>query len=142
MSHKVLPALLGGVVGMGLWLGGAGPGLCQPAPLPPPPAGQGPGALPPPVAQGGPVLPPALPPAAPLPGPYHTLNRFYYYPYYYFPFDYWPTTCARWPEPVGQPYMRPPAYMAYPPFREPHWRYDLWESMRYYRGSHFWLDQF
>jgi hypothetical protein len=88
------------------------------------------------------VLPPALPPAAPLPGPYHTLNRFYYYPYYYFPFDYWPTMSCRWPEPVGQPYMRPPAYMAYPPFREPHWRYDLWESMRYYRGSHFWLDQF
>jgi hypothetical protein len=91
---------------------------------------------------GGAALPPALPPSAPLPGPYRTLNRFYYYPYYYFPFDYWPTMSCRWPEPVGQPYMRPPAYMAYPPFREPHWRYDLWESMRYYRGSHFWLDQF
>jgi hypothetical protein len=38
--------------------------------------------------------------------------------------------------------MRPPAYMAWPPFREPNWRYDLWEPGKYYRGSHFWLDQF
>jgi hypothetical protein len=91
---------------------------------------------------GAAVPPAALPASAPLPVPYHTLNRFYYYPYYYFPFDYWPTMSCHWPEPVGQPYMRPPAYMAYPPFREPHWRYDQWESMRYYRGFHFWLDQF
>jgi hypothetical protein len=32
--------------------------------------------------------------------------------------------------------------MAYPPFLEPGWRYELWQPMKYYRGSHFWLDQF
>jgi hypothetical protein len=48
----------------------------------------------------------------------------------------------KWPEPPGSPPMLPPAYMAYPPFREPHWRYELWEPQRFYRGSHFWLDQF
>jgi hypothetical protein len=70
------------------------------------------------------------------------LNRFYYYPYYYFPHNYWPSQGPCWPEPVGHPYQRPPAYMAYPPFREPGWRYELWEPHLYYRGSHFWLDQF
>ena len=34
------------------------------------------------------------------------------------------------------------AYMAYPAFREPHWRYELFEPQKYYRGHHFWLDQF
>jgi hypothetical protein len=48
----------------------------------------------------------------------------------------------RWPEQPGAPYMRPPAYMAYPAFREPNWTYQLWQPMNYYRGSHFWLDQF
>jgi hypothetical protein len=133
MSHKVLPTLLGGVLSVGLWLGGGEAARSQPAPPPPGMAG--------PLAP-APVLPPALPPAAPMPGPYHSLNRFYYYPYYYFPFDYWPQMSAAWPEPVGQPYMRPPAYMTYPPFREPHWRYEWWESQRFYRGSHFLLDQF
>jgi len=38
--------------------------------------------------------------------------------------------------------VRPPAYQAYPPFKEPGWRYELWTPMKYYRGSHFWLDQF
>lgn len=70
------------------------------------------------------------------------LNRFYYYPYTYFPHNYWPTMGPKWPETPGAPYMPPPAYMAYPPFREPHWHYDLWEPMPYYRGFHFWLDQF
>jgi hypothetical protein len=70
------------------------------------------------------------------------LTRFYYYPYYYFPHNYWPTQGPKWPEPPGAPYMPPPAYMAYPPFKEPNWRYDLWEPARYYRGFHFWLDQF
>lgn len=80
---------------------------------------------------------------APPPGPnYKPLSRFFYYPYYYFPHSYWPTTGPRWPEPYGKPYMRPPAYMAYPPFREPHWRYEYWEPQHYYRGFHFWLDQF
>ena len=41
-----------------------------------------------------------------------------------------------------RPYMRPPAYQAYPPFHEDHWRYEMWNQQKYYRGSHFWLDQF
>jgi hypothetical protein len=70
------------------------------------------------------------------------LPRHFYYPYYYFPHSYWPANSPQWPEQRGQPYMRPPAYMAYPPFREPGWRYELFEPQRYYRGHHFWLDQF
>jgi hypothetical protein len=70
------------------------------------------------------------------------LNRFSYYPYYYFPHDYWPTQGPKWPEPVGAPYMRPPAYMAYPAFREQYWRYEAFVPQRFYRGFHFWLDQF
>ena len=70
------------------------------------------------------------------------LPRGFYYPYVYFPHSYWPTYSPQWPEPQGAPYMRPPAYMAYPAFKEPSWRYDLWAPKKYYRGSHFWLDQF
>lgn len=70
------------------------------------------------------------------------LNRFWYYPYYYFPHNYWPTQGPKWPEPIGAPYRPPPAYMAYPPFREPNWRYEAFEAQRYHRGFHFWLDQF
>ncbi len=70
------------------------------------------------------------------------LPRMYYYPYYYFPHSYWPQQSPQWPEPKGAPYVRPPAYMAYPPFIEPNWRHELWEPQKYYRGSHFWLDQF
>jgi hypothetical protein len=70
------------------------------------------------------------------------LSRWYYYPYYYFPHNYWPSQGPRWPEATGAPYMRPPAYMAYPPFTEPNWRYEWNTPQRYYRGSHFWLDQF
>ena len=70
------------------------------------------------------------------------LPRFYYYPYYYYPHSYWPTETCHWPERPGQPYMRPPAYMTYPPFKEPHWRYEWYQPQRYYRGFHFWLDQF
>ena len=70
------------------------------------------------------------------------LPQMYYYPYYYFPASYWPTNSPQWPEPKGSPYMRPPAYMAYPAFKEPGWRYELWNPMKYYRGNHFWLDQF
>ncbi len=69
-------------------------------------------------------------------------NRFFHYPYYYFPHNFWPTMGPQWPEPVGGAYQRPPAYMAYPPFKEPHWRYELWAPQHYYRGFHFWLDQF
>jgi hypothetical protein len=71
-----------------------------------------------------------------------SINRFFYYPYYYFPANYWPQLTARWPEPPGAPYQPPPAYMAYPPFKEPYWHYDYWEPKRFYRGFHFWLDQF
>ncbi len=74
--------------------------------------------------------------------PASQLTRFYYYPYYYFPHNYWPVTSPRWPEPPGAPYMRPPAYQAYPPFLEKKWRYELWQPQRYYSGFHFWLDQF
>jgi hypothetical protein len=71
-----------------------------------------------------------------------SIGRYFYYPYYYFPHNYWPQQGPQWPEPPGAPYMRPPAYMAYPPFLEPHWRYDLFKPMPHYRGFHFWLDQF
>jgi hypothetical protein len=74
--------------------------------------------------------------------PASNLNRFYYYPYYFFPHNYWPTMGPRWPEPPGMPYMRPPAYMAYPAFHEPNWRFENWSPQKYYRGFHFWLDQF
>mgnify|MGYP006269369463 CR=1 len=70
------------------------------------------------------------------------LQRFFHYPYYYFPHNYWPSMGPRWPEKPGQPYMPPPAYMAYPPFKEPHWRYELQKPQKYYSGFHFWLDQF
>jgi hypothetical protein len=70
------------------------------------------------------------------------LTRFHYYPYYNWPANYWPSQGPKWPEAAGAPYMRPPAYMAYPPFLEPRWRYELWQPQKYYRGSHFWLDQF
>jgi len=71
-----------------------------------------------------------------------TLGRFFYYPYYYFPANYWPSQGPQWPEAPGAPYMRPPAYMAYPPFNEPHWRYEYLTPQKHYRGFHFWLDQF
>ena len=72
----------------------------------------------------------------------YQLDRMYYYPYYYFPHNYWPSMGPQYPEQPGQPYMRPPAYMAYPPFREPNWRYEFFTPQKYHRGFHFWLDQF
>jgi hypothetical protein len=72
----------------------------------------------------------------------YTLGRMYYYPYYFFPHNYWPSMGPTWPERLGDPYMKPPAYMAYPPFHEPHWRYEMHKPQKYYRGFHFWLDQF
>jgi hypothetical protein len=78
----------------------------------------------------------------PLREPVPTLPKFWYYPYYYFPHNYWPSMGPQWPEPPGAPYMRPPAYMAYPPFKEPHWRYELFEPQHYHHGFHFWLDAF
>ena len=74
--------------------------------------------------------------------PSQQLNQYFYYPYHYFPHNYWPQNSPTWPEPKGHPYMRPPAYQAYPAFKEPGWRYELWTPMKYYRGNHFWLDQF
>ncbi|GIW79988.1 MAG: hypothetical protein KatS3mg105_1795 [Gemmatales bacterium] len=103
------------LVGVGLWSGSASGGLAQ---------------------QYG-MDTPALPATS-----YQPLNRYFYYPFYYFPHSYWPSQGAKWPEPVGAPYRPPPAYMAYPPFREPYWRYEYFEPQRYYRGFHFWLDQF
>ena len=70
------------------------------------------------------------------------LDRYFYYPFYYFPHNYWPSQGPQWPEKPGNPYMRPPAYMAYPPFRENNWRYYLWAPHNHYAGYHFWLDQF
>jgi hypothetical protein len=79
----------------------------------------------------------------PLPPPANlSMGNFFYYPYYYYPHSYWPQQSPSWPEKPGQPYMRPPAYMAYPPFKEPHWNYMWLQPHRYYRGFHFWLDQF
>jgi len=74
--------------------------------------------------------------------PAHQLNNFYYYPYQYFPHNYWPAYAPKWPEGPGMPYMKAPAYQAYPAFREPGWRYEWMQPQRYYRGHHFWLDQF
>jgi hypothetical protein len=72
----------------------------------------------------------------------YNLGRMYYYPYYYFPHNYWPQQSPSYPERIGEAYMKPPAYMAHPPFHEPHWRYEMHTPHRYYRGFHFWLDQF
>lgn len=74
--------------------------------------------------------------------PSYVLNQYYYYPYQAFPHNYWPVMAPRWPEQPGMPYQKPPSYMAYPPFREPSWRHEMWAPQRYYRGHHFWLDQF
>jgi hypothetical protein len=70
------------------------------------------------------------------------LSRYSYYPYYYFPHNYWPSMGPKWPDPRSDITTPPPAYMANPPFLEPHWRYEYWKPQFYYRGSHFWLDQF
>lgn len=72
----------------------------------------------------------------------YNMNNYFYYPYYYFPHNYWPAQNPVWPERPGEMYRKPPAYMAYPAFHEPHWRYDLHQRMSYYRGFHFWLDAF
>lgn len=79
---------------------------------------------------------------APAQAQQYELNRFFYYPYYYFPWTYWPQQGPKWPEAVGQPYMRPPAYMAFPAVQEPYWRYEYFKPGTYYRGSHFLLDVF
>jgi hypothetical protein len=67
-------------------------------------------------------------------------NIYYHYPFYYFPHNYWPNY-VQWPD-HRRPFAPPPAYMAYPPYLDQNFRYELWTRMRYYRGNHFWLDQF
>lgn len=117
--RRCLPAALTTVLGLGLWAGLATPARAQNYTY----------------AQNYAYY------RYPMPQDY-TVNRFWYYPYYYYPANYWPQTSPHWPERTGEHYMRPPAYMAFPPFREPHWRYEYWEPQTYHRGSHFWLDIF
>lgn len=115
-------AALAAVLGCGLWL------LATPAQAQCPPGGCG--------SAGGPAA--GCSPYTACPD----CQRLYYYPFYYFPHNYWPTHSPQWPEPAGKCYTPPPAYMAYPPFKEPNWRYEYWQPQRYYRGSHFLLDIF
>jgi hypothetical protein len=147
----------------------AGAAMAGAAAQAPPPGAEmlpprGAGGVIPPRAEGG-VIPPAADLAPPMAGNVgigaipvtppppigyyvpprvidYNMGKFFYYPFYYYPHSYWPTESCQWPERPGQPYMRPPAYMSYPPFLEPHWRYEWYCPQRYYRGFHFWLDQF
>jgi hypothetical protein len=107
-----------------------------------PPGGGGGGAVSPfgAVANQGQFIPPSFQSQL-NPQALH-IGKYYYYPFHYFPHNYWPQQSPTWPEPPGAPYMKPPAYMTYPPFQEPHWRYEWLIPQRYYRGFHFWLDQF
>jgi len=68
------------------------------------------------------------------------INRMYHYPYYYFPHSYAPNY-QRWPI-QGQHFAPSPAWMAYPPYLDQNFSYPLFENKRYYRGNHFFLDQF
>src|SRR6266568_2219291 len=105
--------LLGGFAGaIGVWL--AGPALAPAQDV---------------LTSQFPAYPP--PPQAPNPA-YQSLNHYWYYPYYYFPHNYWPTLGPKWPEPIGAPYQKPPAYMAYPPFKDPNFRHEMWEPQHYY----------
>lgn len=128
--------------------GGAGGGVIPPGPIPPGArgGGGGGGVLPPLVGNvetgAIPVTPPPIGYYAPLPRADYNIGKFFYYPFYYYPHNYWPTESCPWPERPGEHYVRPPAYMAYPPFLEPHWRYEWYTPQKYYRGFHFWLDQF
>ena len=112
MTRRLLAALGAGVLAAAVWAGSAAPARAQ----------------------------------GPAPS-YTPISRYFYYPYSYFPHSYWPTMSPRWPESpgahaTGYKPCPPPAYMAYPPFHEPIWRYELWQPQSYYRGFHFWLDQF
>src|SRR5262245_52972775 len=74
MSRKLLPALAGGLLGLGLWAGTGGPVLAQPVPQPPPGnaaapmpgAAAAPAPLPAPAAAAG-TGADIIPPAAGLP---------------------------------------------------------------------------
>lgn len=67
-------------------------------------------------------------------------QRMYHYPYYYFPQSYYPNT-SRWPD-ARKPFQPAPFWMSYPPYLDQQFTYPLFESKRYYRGHHFFLDQF
>ena len=127
--------------------GGGDPPPVPPVPPAPPAGGAGGGFNPPMVGNIGTgaiavTPPPPIGYYAPTRAVDYNMGKFFYYPYYYFPHNYWPTEGCQWPERPGEPYMRPPAYMTYPPFLEPHWRYEWNTQQKYYRGFHFWLDQF
>lgn len=68
------------------------------------------------------------------------INRMYHYPYYYYPHNYAPNY-QRFPQP-GAHFQRAPSWMAYPPYLDQNFSYPLFENKRYYRGNHFFLDQF
>jgi hypothetical protein len=74
------------------------------------------------------------------PTPSANPTTYYYYPYYYYPHNYWPNQ-QPWPDP-SRPFQLPPPYMAYPPYLDRNFRYDLFMPKPYYKGFHFWLDQF
>lgn len=126
--------------------GGGGGGVIPPGVVPRGAGGGGGGVIPPAVGNLGigaiAVTPPPIGYYAPARTVDYNIGKFFYYPFYYYPHNYWPTESCPWPERPGEPYMRPPSYMAYPPFLEPHWRYEWYVPQKYYRGFHFWLDQF
>ncbi len=68
------------------------------------------------------------------------IDRMYHYPFYYYPHMYWPAQ-QQWPD-RRKPFQPPPKYMAYPPYLDTNFHYELWRPHRYYKGFHFWLDQF
>jgi hypothetical protein len=76
--------------------------------------------------------------AAPASG--QDINRYYHYPFYSFPHNYAPNY-SNWPDHRLQ-FQPAPAYMAYPPYLDSRFRYDLFQNLRYHRGHHFFLDQF
>jgi hypothetical protein len=125
MLRTALPTLLAGALGLALWSAWPASAHAQCASCGPYGGGGG---------GGGPFTAPG--------GPCPDCPRFFHYPFYYFPWNYWPAQGPQWPEPPGKCYMPPPAYMAFPPFKEDRWRYEYWEPQRFYRGSHFLLDIF
>jgi hypothetical protein len=66
--------------------------------------------------------------------------RLYHWPFQYYPQTYWPNQ-VKWPDPRQQ-FQLPPTYMSYPLQRDNWYRYEILENRRYYRGHHFFLDQF
>lgn len=79
-----------------------------------------------------------LVPTSPAPATDYMI--YYYYPYQYFSHNYWPNY-VRWPDP-RIPFQAAPPYMAYPQVRDELYHYSILQNRRYYRGFHFFLDQF